>query len=165
MRYSLGFLVAAALAATVTSASAGKVNMPREGNFEFTFCSIGDGKIMSSGDQVFASHYAVAANLLTQPAGKAFDRTSGVCRGVYAKLNGHPQEFGVCEFIDADGDQWWMEYHGNAEGSGGTYTGVHGTGKYDGMTLKGGYTLDFWPSATKDLIQACNPNKGTYKLR
>ena len=36
-----------------------------------------------------------------------------------------------------DGDKWWMEYHGSAAGGGGTNTSAHGTGKYEGMTLKG----------------------------
>jgi hypothetical protein len=144
---------------------AGKVTMPKEGAYEFDFCSIGRFKTMSSGDEVFVSHYDVAANLRTEPPGRPFDRMASQCYGVYARLNGQHQESGVCELTDQDNDKWWMSYRGNAEGSGGTYTAVHGTGKYAGMTLRGEYHLDFWPAVAKDVVQACNKNKGTYQLR
>jgi hypothetical protein len=165
MRHALAVAVGLVAVATAGSAFAGKVNIPKEGSYEFNFCSVGETRIMTSGDTVFVNQYKVIANLLTQPPGKAFDRMSSLCYGVYAKLNGRSQEFGVCELTDVDGDQWWMEYHGNAEGSGGSYTAAHGTGKYDGMGLKGQYILDFWPNAVKDGVQACNQNKGTYKLK
>lgn len=159
----------AAVCAAVTmwggAAMAGKVNMPKSGSYEFQFCLVGESKAMSGGDKVVVSHYSNIANVRTEPSGKAFDRMSSMCYGTWASLNGKPQDFGVCELTDADGDKWWMEYHGNAEGSGGNYTAVHGTGKYEGMTLSGQYILDFWPAAVKDGFQACNPNKGTYKLK
>jgi hypothetical protein len=75
------------------------------------------------------------------------------------------QDFGVCEATDQDGDTWYLEYHGNPDGAGGTYTAPHGTGKYEGMSLKGQYVLEFWPSALKDGFQGCFHNKGTYKLK
>ena len=150
---------------TAGSAFAGKVTMPKEGSYAFDFCSVGETRTMTGGDSVFVSQYKVIANLVTRPPGGAFDRMSSLCYGVYAKLNGRSQEFGVCELTDVDGDKWWMEYHGNAEGTGGSYTAAHGTGKYAGMTLSGQYILDFWPSAVKDGVQACNPNKGSYKLQ
>jgi hypothetical protein len=139
--------------------------MPKEGSYEFDFCSVGRFKTMSSGDKVFVSHYEVVANLRTEPAGRAFDRMASLCFGTYSRLNGQHQEYGVCELTDQDEDKWWMEYHGNAEGSGGTYTATYGTGKYAGMTLRGEYRLDFWPSVSKEVVQACNHNKGTYKLK
>lgn len=154
-----------ALALFASSAMAGKVNIPKSGDYEFKFCLVGEAKIMSSGDKVYVSHYSNVANVLTTPPGKAFDRMSSLCHGTFANLNGKMQDFGVCELTDADGDKWWMEYHGSTDGSGGTYTAVHGTGKYDGMTLSGQYILDFWPAAMKDGFQACNANKGSYRLK
>jgi hypothetical protein len=163
-RVLLVLLAASGLIAS-GAGTAAKVNMPKEGSYEFEFCSIGRFKTMSSGDDVFVSHYDVVANLRTSPPGRPFDRAAAQCYGVYARLNGQHQESGVCELTDEDNDKWWMSYRGNADGSGGTYNAVHGTGKYAGMNLRGEYHLDFWPAVSKDVVQACNKNKGSYKLR
>lgn len=164
---SIARTLAVGTAATLIagSAFAGKVNLPKEGSFDFHFCNIGEEQALSATDKVLVSHYRVIANTISLPAGRAFDRMSALCYGTYAMLNGRHQDFGVCEMTDQDGDKWWMEFHGNATGEGGTNTSAHGTGKYEGMTLKGQYTLDNWPSAAKDTFQGCNPNKGTYKLK
>ena len=155
-------VVTFALSGNVT---AGKVSMPKEGNFEFVFCAADQAKIMSVSDKVFVSHYHGIANVLTNPPGRPFDRSSAVCYGIYAKFHGKEQGFGVCEVIDMDGDKWWMEYHGSPSGGGGSYTSPHGTGKYEGMTMKGEYRLEFWPTSKDAALQLCNPNKGTYKLK
>ncbi len=164
-------LTALAIATGVTTAClagaavAGKVNMPKEGPFAFDFCAVGEPQLLTSGDKVTVSHYRNFANIRTEPAGKPFDRMSSICYGTYANLDGHQQDFGVCEWTDQDGDKFWVEYHGSADGAGGTYTAPYGTGKYEGMTLNGQYVLDFWPAATKDVFQGCFKNKGTYKLK
>jgi hypothetical protein len=150
---------------TAGSAIAGKVNIPREGTFEFDYCAVGDPQILANGDKILVSHYRNVANLRTEPPGKPFDRMSSVCYGTYANLTGRQQDFGVCELTDMDGDKWYLEYHGGADGAGGTYTSAYGTGKYDGMTVNGQYVLDFWPAAIKDGFQGCFHNKGTYKLK
>lgn len=148
-------------------ATAGKVNMPKEGSYEFDFCVTGHGKTFSDGDKLFVISYEGDANLKSTPPGRAFDRMGARCYGVYFNINGRQQETGICELTDRDGDKWWMDYHGNPDGKGGTYTAAHGTGKYDGMTLRGEYRIDNdWGSASKELnFQGCNPNKGTYKLK
>lgn len=158
-------MMGAALAAS--TAEAGKVNLPKEGNYEFEFCVIGGGKTFSSGDKLFVISYMGDANLKSTPPGRAFDRMGARCYGIYSNINGRQQETGICELTDLDGDKWWMDYHGNPDGAGGTYIAAHGTGKYDGMTLKGEYRIDnAWGSASKELnFQGCNPNKGTYKLK
>jgi hypothetical protein len=144
---------------------AGKVTMPKEGPFAFTFCVVDQGKTMTAGEKVYVSHYEGIANVRTEPAGRPFDKTSATCYGTYANLNGNQQGFGVCEVVDQDGDKWWMEYHDSPAGGGGTYTSAHGTGKYDGMSLKGEYVVEFWPTAKDAAFQVCNANKGTYRLK
>jgi len=160
---------AAAIAAVVLSASAvgGKVNMPKEGSYEFDFCPIGRGKTFSAGDKLFFIHYDLDAVLRSTPPGRAFDRMGARCLGIYSNLSGRQQEAGMCELTDLDGDKWWMEYRGNPDGKGGTYTSAHGTGKYEGMILRGEYRIDNdWGSISKEVsFQGCNPNKGTYKLK
>lgn len=152
------------LALVAGNAAAGKVNMPKEGEYEFMFCVVDQAKTMSEGDNVFVSHYRGIGNVTTEPRGKPFDRTSATCYGIFTNLNGQKQGFGVCEVVDLDGDKWWMEYHGNPDGTGGTYTSAHGTGKYAGMTLRGEYRVEFWPTSKDAGYQICNPNRGTYKL-
>ena len=165
MKRMISVAAAAGVMLVGSNALAGKVSMPREGSYEFTFCVADQAKTMSAGDKVFVSHYEGIAHVRTDPAGRPFDRTSAVCYGTYANLNGNQQGFGVCEVIDLDGDKWWMEYHDSPAGGGGTYTAVHGTGKYEGMMLKGEYRVEFWPTAKDAAFQVCNPNKGTYKLK
>jgi hypothetical protein len=149
------------------SAVAGKVNIPKEGSYEFDFCPIGRGKTFSAGDKLFVMNYDLDAILRTTPSGRAFDRMGARCYGIYANVSGRQQESGFCELTDLDGDKWWMEYRGNPDGAGGTYTAAYGTGKYDGVTLRGEYHIDnAWGSVSKEVsFQGCNPNKGTYKLK
>lgn len=161
------------IAALVTAVSAGaalaggKVNMPVEGTYQFDFCPIGQGKTFSNTDKIFAIQYDLHAILRATPSGGAFDRMGGRCYGLYTNLNGKQAENGICELTDLDGDKWWMDYHGNSDGAGGTYTSAGGTGKYDGMVLRGEYKIDNnWAVPSKEVsFLGCNPNKGTYKLR
>jgi len=160
-----GLAVAAVFMAT--GASAGKVNIPKEGSYAFDFCPIGQGKTLSNPDNIFVMQYDLNAIVRAASPGAAFDRMGARCYGVYTNLNGKQAETGVCEMTDLDGDKWWMDYHGNPDGAGGTYMSAGGTGKYDGMILRGEYRLDNnWGSPGKDVaFLGCNPNKGTYKLK
>jgi hypothetical protein len=148
-------------------AMAGKVNIPKEGSYEFDFCPIGHGRTLSSGDKIFVMSYDLDALLRTTPSGRPFDRMGSRCYGLYTNLNGQQNETGVCELTDLDGDKWWMDYHGNPDGAGGKYTAAGGTGKYEGIALRGEYHLDNnWGSPAKDVaFLGCNSNKGTYKLK
>jgi hypothetical protein len=165
-RSTIGVMVIG-LALVAGAADAGKVNIPKEGSYEFDFCPIGRGKTFSAGDKFFVINYDLDAILKTTPPGRAFDRMGARCYGIYANVNGRQQEAGFCELTDLDGDKWWMEYRGNPDGAGGTYTAAYGTGKYDGVTIKGEYRIDnAWGSISKEVsFQGCNPNKGTYKLK
>lgn len=167
MKRSVTVAIGIAAVSMAGSGLAGKVNIPKEGNYEFEFCLVGQAKNLSADDKVFVAQYSLLANLKSSPPGRAFDRMGAVCYGLYTNWNGRQQEAGVCELTDLDGDKWWMDYHGNADGAGGSYTAAHGTGKYDGITLKGEYHIDnAWGSASKEVsFQGCNPNKGTYKLK
>lgn len=139
-------------------------DMPKAGSFKFDFCFVGQGETLTVDKHFTVMHYTANTSLRTEPAGGPFDRQSGRCWGTLGSVAGKSQEFGYCEVVDQDKDRWYLEYHGNAEGTGGTYTAVHGTGKYAGMTLNGEYSYKLWPTTSPNTIQGCNPNKGTYKL-
>ena len=144
---------------------AGKVSMPTEGAFQFKFCTVGGGVTIAATDQVYASHYSGTATLSTQPSGGAFDRQTARCWGTIGIVKGKGSHLGYCEMVDMDGDKWLMEYVGSADNAGGTYVAALGTGKYDGMALKGEYKLDFYPGLSPDGYAGCHSNKGTYKLK
>jgi len=167
MKRALVVAIGVAMGLAGSSALAGKVNLPKEGSYEFEFCPIGHGRTLSNPDKIFVIHYDLDALLRTTPPGRPFDRVGSRCYGLYTNLNGQHAETGVCELTDLDGDKWWMDYHGNPDGSGGTYVSAGGTGKYEGMTLQGEYRIDnSWGSPAKDVaFLGCNPNKGTYKLK
>jgi hypothetical protein len=139
--------------------------MPKEGSATFDFCAVTEAQTLSSGDKLLVSHFKNIANLRTSPPGGPFDRMSSICLGTYTNIKGRQVTYGVCEWTDDDGDKMWLEFQGSEDGAGGTYTVPVGTGKYDGITLKGEYVVDFWPSATKDITQGCNRNKVTYRLK
>ena len=163
--------LAAAVAASITMACsagpalAGKVTMPTEGRYELKFCTVGSGSTIVASDKGYASHYSGVAVLNAQPAGGAFDRQTARCWGTIGIFGGRASHIGYCEMVDMDGDKWLMEYRGKEDNSGGTYTAVLGTGKYDGMTVQGEYKLDFYPGLGPDGYSGCHHNKGTYKLR
>ncbi len=163
-------LICAALIAIIATPSlveAARVNIPKEGKFAFDFCPVGRGKTFSAGERLFVMNYDLDAILRTTPSGEVFDRMGARCFGIYANINTRQQESGFCELTDVDGDKWWMDYRGNPDGTGGTYIAVHGTGKYEGMALRGEYRIDNnWGSISREVsFQGCNPNTGTYKLK
>ncbi|MGE4057166.1 MAG: hypothetical protein AB7F99_20455, partial [Vicinamibacterales bacterium] len=167
-------IAAALIAGTIASsgnAHAGQVSMPKKGTFEFVFCVVDQARTLNSSDhgkaartatstnpdvqdqKYFVSHYQGIASARTDPPGRPFDRTSGVCYGTYMFLNGQHRGLGMCEIVDMDGDVFWMEYTDAPDGSGGTYTSPWGTGKYAGMTLKGEYRVEAWPTAKDAAFQ------------
>ena len=158
---SAGVVVALVMA---WSGAALGADMPKEGSFKFDFCFVGQAETMTVDEQRSITRYTAITNLRTEPAGGPFDRQSGRCWGILSNLSGKPKEYGYCELIDQDKDAYYIEYHSNEAGDGGTYTAVHGAGKYAGMTLKGEYSYKLWPSTSPNVIQGCNPNQGTYKL-
>lgn len=154
-----------AIAGFVGPVGAGKVSMPKEGPYELKFCTVGTGTTITANDQAYVSHYSGVAVLNSQPPGGAFDRQAAKCWGTLGIVRGKASHLGYCDLVDMDGDKWLMEYHGKEDNSGGTYVAVLGTGKYDGMTLKGEYKLDFYPGLSADGYSGCHQNKGTYKLK
>lgn len=149
----------------ILPAHAAKMNMPKEGPYELRFCTIGQGGGATATEQASVYHYSGVATLSATVPGAAFDRQSARCWGTLGVVNGKASHLGYCEMVDADGDKWLMAYRGREDNSGGTYTAVSGTGKYDGMTLEGQYDLDSWPGLSADGYAGCHKNKGRYKLK
>ena len=150
-----------------SGAIAGKVNIPKEGNYAFDFCP-----------SVRARHSptVTSSSTCSMTSTPCYGQTRPAVRStVWARA-----AFGLIPISTANSPRpacarspiWtatnggWT-IHGNPDGAGGTYTAAGGTGKYDGMVLKGEYRLDNnWGSPSKEVaFLGCNPNKGTYKLK
>jgi hypothetical protein len=163
IRLTSGVLVG--LLCTTGVAYAGKINMPKEGSFQLQLCAVGNATPILANDQVYITHYSSTALLSSTLAGGPFDRQTARCWGTLGTGKMRPSHTGYCEMVDADGDKWWMDVKAKDDNTGGTYTAIAGTGKYDGMSLTGEYKVDFYPFLGGENYTHCNPNKGTYKLK
>lgn len=170
MRKSLYSSIFAAMTALLALNAAAKVEMPKEGALDFNICFAGDTNNILHSDKHFAGTYKLTAAVYSNPPGTAFDRQAAVCVGIYAMDEGKASGRGYCEFVDFDGDKWFMSYQtdgsGEFNGSWETVSGA-GTGKYQGMVGSGKYssTGRIVPSALPGGFQRCNRDTGTYRLR
>src|SRR5258705_5074525 len=97
------------------NAVAGKVNMPKEGSYEFDFCPIGHGKTFSAGDKFFVMNYDLNAIVGSTQPGQAFDRMVARSFGMYANVNDHQPESTICVLTYLDVAQLWMDQHGKLD--------------------------------------------------
>jgi hypothetical protein len=162
IRLLVALVVACAAVAGSAAAQELKVKMPKEGSFAFDFCYAGNFTVGVARDDFLGATYDVGTTTRTAQRSAPFDFQSGRCRGTYLVVAGKVEALGFCEYLDADGDKWWLAAHGGA--GGGTYEAVAGTGKYTGMTLKGEWRETPYPSAP-DTAQGCHTTTGTYRLK
>jgi hypothetical protein len=139
-------------------------DLPGSGKFEFTSCLAG--KETSIGH---APNYAVgtADTLGTQrsePPGSLFDLTSSRCVYRYSYIDGKYDADGFCEFLDAQGDKYLLKIN-REPGQGGTLQGMHGTGKYAGMKLRGAYERIAPFPATPGNTHACVKATGEFSFQ
>jgi hypothetical protein len=144
-------------------AEAPKVKLPPDGAFEWDYCWSSKMNVPIATKELTILNYALPGTIKATSRGGAFDQQSVTCWGTLVNAGGKVEEMGACEAVDEDGDKWYSHYHGNPDGASGTFSALHGTGKYVGMALKGEYLVRLWPM-TGDIAHACNPGKGTYKL-
>jgi hypothetical protein len=152
-----------------TNAEAQKIKMPREGTLEWEFSLAAPVDMPVATKELTLAHYVSRGNIKAIPEGGPFDRQSGTCWGTFVINGGKAEEMGFCEVVDLDSDKWYIHYHGNPEGTGGTYSAVYGTGKYAGMVMNAEYhyPVNPWPvtvTATGTILNNRVWNKGTYKL-
>ena len=148
-----------------TNAEAQTVKMPKEGTLEWEYSLVNQPDMPVATKELTLMHYVSRGNIKAIPEGGPFDRQSATCWGTFVIIGGKAEEMGFCEIVDLDADKWYLHYHGNPEGTGGTYSAVHGTGKYAGMVQNAEfrYPANPWP-ATGNIIHSRVWNKGTYKL-
>jgi len=152
-------LIAAMLGAGPLSAFAAA--LPRTGQFDFIACLAGEQASIAHGPR----HLVGTAELLgtqrsTQPGG-LFDLTSSRCVYSYGYLDGKYEAQGFCEFRDTDGDTYLLRVS-RSPGQAGVLEGLHGIGKYAGMSLRGVYDLSASFPETPGHVNTCVKASGTF---
>ena len=130
---AIGLVVAVS---TAGAALAGKVNMPKEGSYEFDFCPIGHGRTLSDPRQDLRHSLRSRRHRADHPAGPPFDRMGARCYGLYTNLNGKQAE---TRRVRADRSGRRQVVDGLSRQPRRCRWHVHrrrGTGKYDGMTVR-----------------------------
>ncbi len=152
-------MVAAILVAGPLSSLA--ADLPRNGQFEFTACLAGKQVSIAHGPD----HGVGTADLLgtqrSTPPGGLFDLTASRCVYSYGYLEGKYEADGFCEFRDAQGDTYLLRIH-RSPGQAGVLDGLHGTGKYAGMNLRGEYDLSASFADTPGHVNTCVKASGTF---
>jgi hypothetical protein len=101
--------------------------------------------------------------------GSPFKMMSAHCAGSFANIGDQVDEHGAGEFVNAAGDKFFGLYarKGDAAKAEGTWHVVHGTGKFEGMTMEGKFMSigPFPPSGAPSMITACNHEWGTYSIK
>ena len=154
----------AAVLSLVTTASA--QTYPKEGAYDFTACWSGTSEEVQFTKTHTASSYVFTGTTRTNPPGGLFDRHTFRCVGAGASLGGKNSGMTVCEAIDKDGDKRLSYFTNTPDGNVVREANVQGTGKYEGMEMRGTVKpLGPFPTIKPGTLQNCNHQTGTYKLK
>ena len=118
--------------------SAFAADLARAGKFEFIACLAGKQTEIVHGPKHVAGTAEILGTQRSNPPGALFDSTSSRCVYRYSYIDGNYDADGFCEFLDAQGDAYLLKFK-HLPGQAGALEGLHGTGKYSGMRLRGEY--------------------------
>ena len=113
-------------------------DLPRTGKFEFIACLAGKQTEIAHGPKHIVGTAEILGTQRSNPPGSLFDSTASRCVYSYGYIDGKYAVDGFCEFLDAQGDTYLMKFN-RPPGQAGVLDGLHGTGKYSGMRLRGEY--------------------------
>lgn len=159
------------LALVVLAASVAAEELAKQGTFSATYTVSGTSKttVIGKDRAAYANEFMM---VLSNDAGKGFlHNMTAHCIGfgVNDAGAGTRKGSGYCTFVDADKDQIFEQWEGEATGRGSPLKGkakwLGGTGKYAG--LEGIYdfeSISLVPAA-EGTFQAIGKKKGSYKLR
>jgi hypothetical protein len=138
-------------------------DLPRIGKFEFISCLAGKQTEIAHGPNHVVGTVDTLGTQRSNPPGSLFDSTSSRCVSSYSYIDGKYATDGFCEFLDAEGHKYLLKFNRLA-GLGGTLEGLHGTGKYSGMKLRGIYDRTAPFPATPGNVHACVKATGDYSF-
>jgi hypothetical protein len=155
----------AALMVSVSAVSAFATELPKEGSYDYTACWSGVSNTIDFSKAHTASSYEITGTTRSNPPGGMFDKNTFRCVGMNASLDGKTTGSTVCEAVDADGDKRLAYFSLGSDGKM-TRENITGTGKYEGMVATGTVQpLGPFPVVKAGMLQDCNHQTGTYKLK
>ncbi|MGF6309603.1 hypothetical protein ABIB82_003799 [Bradyrhizobium sp. i1.8.4] len=156
---------ASAILILTSMSAAFAVELPKEGNYDYTACWSGTNSMITFSKTHTAGSYEMTGAIRSTVPGGMFDKHTFRCVGMNASLDGKNTGTTVCEAIDADGDKR-LSYFSLASDGKITRENLVGTGKYDGMVASGTVQpLGPFPIIKAGTFQDCNHQTGTYKLK
>ena len=139
-------------------------DLPRSGKFEFVACLAGKQTSIAHGPNHVVGTAEILGTQRSNPPGSLFDLTSSRCVYSYSYIDGKYDADGFCEFLDGQADAYLMKIN-RPPGQSGTLAGLHGTGKYSGMKLRGEYESIASFPATPGNTHACVKATGDYSFQ
>lgn len=138
-------------------------DLPRIGKFEFISCLAGKQNEITHGPNHVVGTVEMLGTQRSNPAGSLFDSTASRCVSSYSYIDGKYATDGFCEFVDVQGDRYLLKFN-RLPGQGGTLEGLHGTGKYAGMKLRGTYDRTAPFPSTPGNVHACVKSTGDFSF-
>ncbi len=154
-----------ALAVLVTAQWSVAASPAKEGNADGLDCYTGPVQVNAGVKNHVGMSYDIIGTLIRKE-GELGYLSSSRCVGS-AMVNGkESNDAGTCVMTDPDGDRIFFTYSGR-NGQGGPWNAVGGTGKYEGIEASGTWVNAIRPvkPVRADMIQVCNRNVGSWKLR
>jgi hypothetical protein len=139
-------------------------DLPKAGKFEFLACLAGKQTEIAHGPNHVVGTAETLGTQRSNPPGLLFDLTASRCLYSYSYIDGTYSADGFCEFLDAQGDTYLMKFN-RPRGQAGVLDGLHGTGKYTGMKLRGEYDRAASFPATPGNAHACVKATGEFSFQ
>ena len=119
-----------------------------EGKYDGQSCYSVPTQLISHADGYVAGSEAYVGMVPDWQAGP-FKMLSAYCTGSFVNIGDLVDEHGACEYGNAAGDKFFGVYARKGDGAKaeGTWYVVHGTGKFEGMTMEGKYMFPSRPAA------------------
>ena len=138
------------------------VAFAKSGEVSIIQCAGGEVQNIATTPQHSFGTYKTIGTVRTDPVGGLFDMMSTQCLGASRFVEGKPSVWGHCEWTDKDGDKVLLHFS-RSEGLAGTFTVIHGTGKYSGVRGTRDYKIiPFPPIAGARAV--CDEGKLRYTL-
>jgi hypothetical protein len=145
--------------------SAFTAELPKEGTYDYTSCWTSVRNDINFSKTHTAGSFDLTGTIRSNVPNGAFDKDSFRCVGVTGSIAGKTIGTSVCESVDADGDKRLTYFSVGNDGKTIRET-VAGTGKYEGLVTTGTVQpLGPFPPIKAGMVQDCNRQSGTYKLK
>lgn len=160
---SLLTAVTLTVAALAPAGFPGAAELPREGDFDATFCFVGNAATLVQSKTDLAYSFDLTGPVRGELPGSLLDMTSVRCVGLGEVHDGVRTGTHRCVFVDRDGDQVFMR--GQAAGTKTSVEFLGGSGKYAGIS--GNWetlALGSFPKVKEGTFQGCSRGGGRYRL-